>query len=105
MRATTDPQSRIRKDCASFPVPPVQSGGPKTRHFRLPAVTRASCRTDIPELITYRIRATGGSIDVRSQCCWSTLAGSGYLEAPAPADAERRLLTVMFCDLVGSTEL
>jgi class 3 adenylate cyclase/predicted ATPase len=25
--------------------------------------------------------------------------------APAPADAERRQLTVMFCDLVGSTEL
>src|ERR1700731_892052 len=24
---------------------------------------------------------------------------------PAPADAERRQLTVMFCDLVGSTEL
>jgi class 3 adenylate cyclase len=26
-------------------------------------------------------------------------------DAPAPADAERRQLTVMFCDLVGSTEL
>src|ERR1700686_3184234 len=26
-------------------------------------------------------------------------------EAPAPTDAERRQLTVMFCDLVGSTEL
>jgi len=26
-------------------------------------------------------------------------------DAPAPADAERRHLTVMFCDLVGSTEL
>src|SRR5271156_6070579 len=26
-------------------------------------------------------------------------------EAPAPADAERRQLTVMFCDLVGSTPL
>jgi class 3 adenylate cyclase len=25
--------------------------------------------------------------------------------APAPADAERRQLTVVFCDLVGSTEL
>jgi class 3 adenylate cyclase len=24
-------------------------------------------------------------------------------DAPAPADAERRQLTVMFCDLVGST--
>jgi class 3 adenylate cyclase len=27
------------------------------------------------------------------------------LETPAPANAERRQLTVMFCDLVGSTEL
>src|SRR3954463_7781316 len=26
-------------------------------------------------------------------------------DAPAPADAERRQLTVMFCDLVGSTAL
>jgi class 3 adenylate cyclase len=26
-------------------------------------------------------------------------------DAPAPAEAERRQLTVMFCDLVGSTEL
>jgi class 3 adenylate cyclase len=26
-------------------------------------------------------------------------------DAPAPADAERRQLTVMFCDLVGSTEI
>jgi class 3 adenylate cyclase len=26
-------------------------------------------------------------------------------ETPAPADAERRQLTVMFCDLVGSTAL
>src|ERR1700680_4266871 len=26
-------------------------------------------------------------------------------DAPAPADAERRQLTVMFCDLVGSPEL
>src|SRR5580693_3484246 len=26
-------------------------------------------------------------------------------DAPAPTDAERRQLTVMFCDLVGSTEL
>jgi class 3 adenylate cyclase len=26
-------------------------------------------------------------------------------DAPAPADAERRQLTVMFCDLVGSTPL
>src|SRR5580693_911071 len=26
-------------------------------------------------------------------------------DAPAPSDAERRQLTVMFCDLVGSTEL
>src|SRR5213595_2097521 len=26
-------------------------------------------------------------------------------DAPAPADAERRQLTVMFCDLVGSTSL
>jgi hypothetical protein len=26
-------------------------------------------------------------------------------EAPAPADAERRQLTVMFCDLVGSTDI
>jgi hypothetical protein len=27
------------------------------------------------------------------------------LRAPAPVDAERRQLTVMFCDLVGSTAL
>src|SRR6266404_2201689 len=26
-------------------------------------------------------------------------------DAPAPAEAQRRQLTVMFCDLVGSTEL
>jgi class 3 adenylate cyclase len=26
-------------------------------------------------------------------------------DAPAPAEAERRQLTVMFCDLVGSTAL
>jgi class 3 adenylate cyclase len=26
-------------------------------------------------------------------------------DAPEPAEAERRQLTVMFCDLVGSTEL
>src|SRR6202049_3974701 len=32
-------------------------------------------------------------------------AAPAFLEAPAPADAERRQLTVMFCDLVGSTEL
>jgi class 3 adenylate cyclase len=30
---------------------------------------------------------------------------AGSHDAPAPADAERRQLTVMFCDLVGSTEL
>ncbi len=29
----------------------------------------------------------------------------GFPDASAPADAERRQLTVMFCDLVGSTEL
>src|SRR5438477_7287619 len=29
----------------------------------------------------------------------------GPRDTPAPADAERRQLTVMFCDLVGSTEL
>src|SRR5271169_6704331 len=28
-----------------------------------------------------------------------------YGDAPAPAEAERRQLTVMFCDLVGSTAL
>jgi class 3 adenylate cyclase/predicted ATPase len=32
-------------------------------------------------------------------------AAPAFLEAPASADAERRQLTVMFCDLVGSTEL
>jgi class 3 adenylate cyclase len=31
------------------------------------------------------------------------IAASGLV--PAPADAERRQLTVMFCDLVGSTAL
>ena len=32
-------------------------------------------------------------------------AGAVSRDAPAPADAERRQLTVMFCDLVGSTAL
>ena len=32
-------------------------------------------------------------------------AVSAAVNAPAPADAERRQLTIMFCDLVGSTEL
>jgi class 3 adenylate cyclase len=32
-------------------------------------------------------------------------AAPAFLGAPGPADAERRQLTVMFCDLVGSTEL
>jgi class 3 adenylate cyclase len=32
-------------------------------------------------------------------------AAPAFLEAPTPADAERRQLTVMFCDLVRSTEL
>ena len=32
-------------------------------------------------------------------------AAPAFVEAPASADAERRQLTVMFCDLVGSTEL
>ena len=33
----------------------------------------------------------------------TVMPGSG--DAPAPAEAERRQLTVMFCDLVGSTAL
>ena len=32
-------------------------------------------------------------------------AVSAAVNAPAPADAERRQLTIMFCDLVGSTPL
>src|SRR5215831_13693723 len=79
MPAITDPQSRIRKDCASFPVPPVQSGGPIIRHFRLAGRYPSFVQDGARELITYRTRGTGGSIDVRSQCCWSALAGSGYL--------------------------
>jgi class 3 adenylate cyclase len=35
----------------------------------------------------------------------ATTVRTAHQEAPAPADAERRQLTVMFCDLVGSTEL
>jgi class 3 adenylate cyclase len=34
-----------------------------------------------------------------------TPAPTASSRAPAPADAERRQLTVMFCDLVGSTPL
>lgn len=35
----------------------------------------------------------------------STTQGTGLSAIPPPPDAERRHLTVMFCDLVGSTEL
>ena len=35
----------------------------------------------------------------------AALTGPQAVAAPLPHDAERRLLTVMFCDLVGSTAL
>src|SRR5215472_3677531 len=35
----------------------------------------------------------------------ATNVAVGSCDVPAPADAERRQLTVMFCDLVGSTPL
>jgi class 3 adenylate cyclase len=35
----------------------------------------------------------------------ATSVTSAPRDAPAPAEAERRQLTVMFCDLVGSTAL
>jgi class 3 adenylate cyclase len=35
----------------------------------------------------------------------ATTVAVGSRDVPAPADAERRQLTVMFCDLVGSTPL
>ena len=44
------------------------------------------------------IAAIGGAVPV------ATVAAAAP-DAPAPADAERRQLTVMFCDLVGSTLL
>src|ERR1051325_787849 len=35
----------------------------------------------------------------------ATIVGAAAVDAAAAADAERRQLTVMFCDLVGSTAL
>jgi class 3 adenylate cyclase len=35
----------------------------------------------------------------------AAMVPAAFRDAPAPADAERRQLTVMFCDLVGSTAL
>src|SRR5262249_21598991 len=45
------------------------------------------------------ITALGGEPPTRDRVQSATSA------TPAPIDAERRQLTVMFCDLVGSTEL
>ena len=43
---------------------------------------------------------------ITALCAEAPAAGTAAShDAPAPADAERRQLTVMFCDLVGSTEL
>ena len=44
------------------------------------------------------IAALGGAVPVAA-------VTAAAPDAPAPADAERRQLTVMFCDLVGSTPL
>lgn len=44
------------------------------------------------------IAALGGTVP-------TTAVTAAPSDAPAPTDAERRHLTVMFCDLVGSTAL
>jgi SAM domain (Sterile alpha motif)/Adenylate and Guanylate cyclase catalytic domain len=44
------------------------------------------------------IAALGGAVPVAA-------ATAAFRNVPAPVDAERRQLTVMFCDLVGSTAL
>ena len=50
------------------------------------------------------ITALGGELPTRNVAQSATSATSAPT-SPPPIDAERRQLTVMFCDLVGSTEL
>src|SRR5215813_12587340 len=54
-------------------------------------------------LVGHRRRLLDAIAGLGAQSSVAVTAASHYI--PSPADAERRQLTVVFCDLVGSTEL
>jgi class 3 adenylate cyclase/tetratricopeptide (TPR) repeat protein len=62
-------------------------------------------REALLDLTEQDLEQLGLSIGHRKRLLRAIQALSGPVRGPEPGDAERRQLTVMFCDLVGSTEL
>jgi class 3 adenylate cyclase len=70
----------------------------------LPSLTAEDLRDLGVTLVGHRRRLLDAVAALRADAPTAVVAPPST-NAPAPADAERRQLTVMFCDLVGSTAL
>src|SRR5947208_11388536 len=70
----------------------------------LPSLTAEDLKDLGVTLVGHRRRLLDAIAALGREAAGATVAAANR-DRPAPAEAERRQLSVMFCDLVGSTEL